>query len=93
MPAKPEADTPTETASAGSFELGLLLPEDRSTIRYEGSLTTPPCSETVQWLVVKKAITMSPEQLKALEEHHQDNIRPPQELNGRTVLSDKGPDA
>lgn len=93
MPAKAEADAATETASAGSYELGLLLPEDRSTIRYEGSLTTPPCSETVQWLVVKAPITMSAEQIKMLEEHHKDNIRPPQELNGRTVLSDKGPDA
>lgn len=93
MPAKAEADAPTETPSAGPFELGLLLPEDRSTIRYEGSLTTPPCSETVQWLVVKKPITLSADQLSTLEEHHEDNIRPPQKLNGRTVLSDKGPDA
>ncbi|MEQ1602960.1 MAG: carbonic anhydrase family protein [Methylophilaceae bacterium] len=64
-----------------------LLPENRSYYRFSGSLTTPPCSEGVRWLLMKSPITASKAQIKAFEQavHHPNN-RPIQPLNGRVVL-------
>ncbi len=64
-----------------------LLPGDRSYFRFNGSLTTPPCSEGVLWLVMRDPITASKEQIKAFTEViHGANNRPIQPLNARTVL-------
>lgn len=63
-----------------------LLPEDRSHYSYSGSLTTPPCSEGVQWIVMKQPVTLSTEQIAALKRAIGiDNNRPVQGLNGRTI--------
>ncbi|XP_047331098.1 alpha carbonic anhydrase 7-like [Impatiens glandulifera] len=57
--------------------------------RYHGSLTTPPCNETVTWTVVNKVMTVSKAQLEVLREAIHDesgsNARPLQSINGRTV--------
>ena len=60
---------------------------------YNGSLTTPPCSEGVKWYVAQQHIHASEEQIEemaALLHHH--NYRPTQDLNGRKVLSSKDDD-
>ncbi|MEM7115472.1 MAG: carbonic anhydrase family protein [Chloroflexota bacterium] len=66
-----------------------LLPKNRTTFRYNGSLTTPPCSEQVKWNVMTTPITMTADQITAFEEAvvHQNN-RPLQPLNDRTVQED-----
>ncbi|OIQ89569.1 carbonic anhydrase precursor [mine drainage metagenome] len=64
-----------------------LMPLNRSYYRFSGSLTTPPCSEGVRWIVMKTPITASKEQISAFEEsmkHH--NNRPLQPLNGRVIV-------
>ncbi len=64
-----------------------LMPENRDYYRFSGSLTTPPCTEGVRWLVLKTPMTVSKAQIAAFEEvlHHHNN-RPVQPLNGRVVL-------
>lgn len=64
-----------------------LMPDNRSYYRFSGSLTTPPCSEGVRWLLMKTPLTASKEQIAAFEQaiHHHNN-RPVQALNGRVVL-------
>jgi len=64
-----------------------LIPENRAYYRFSGSLTTPPCSEGVRWLVLKTPLTASKEQIEAfkLAVKH-DNNRPVQELNGRVII-------
>lgn len=52
---------------------------------FAGSLTTPPCSEGVQWYLLAEAITVSTAQLEQLKSFYTDNVRFPQELNGRAV--------
>ena len=54
--------------------------------RYEGSLTTPPCSESVQWIVLTTPIEMSEAQIAAFKAIIHDNNRPVQPLNGRKLL-------
>jgi carbonic anhydrase len=64
-----------------------LLPAGRGYLRYEGSLTTPPCTEGVRWVVLAEPVTASRQQIDAFAHalHHPNN-RPPQPLNGRAIL-------
>lgn len=64
-----------------------IMPDNRDYYRFSGSLTTPPCTEGVSWIVFKTPKTASKEQIKAFEEAiKQRNNRPVQALNGRIVL-------
>ncbi len=65
---------------------GLLLPENSDFYEYRGSLSTPPCSEDVLWLVWQNAIKISPQQLQQLAEIFPSNARNIQPLNGRSIL-------
>ncbi|MDE0661696.1 MAG: carbonic anhydrase family protein [Gammaproteobacteria bacterium] len=68
-----------------------LLPEASRIFRYEGSLTTPPCSEGVQWFVFETPVEVSAAALAAFEAVLGNNSRPVQPLNGRELLIDKDP--
>ncbi|WP_114195756.1 carbonic anhydrase [Edaphovirga cremea] len=69
------------------IDINQLLPKDLAHYRFSGSLTTPPCSEGVRWLVLKHSITLSAEQLKKFTDvMHHDNNRPTQPLHGRVVV-------
>ncbi len=64
-----------------------ILPSSREYYRFNGSLTTPPCSEGVRWLVMKDAITASKQQIEAFSQVlHEPNNRPLQALNARPLL-------
>ena len=65
-----------------------LLPSVHTSYRYDGSLTTPPCSEGVNWIIMRTPIQLSAEQIRAFTELIPDNNRPVQPLNGRVVLTD-----
>jgi len=54
-----------------------------------GSLTTPPCSEGVQWYFLTEIVTASAEQLEQLRGFYNNNVRSVQDLNGRVVSSTK----
>ena len=60
---------------------------------YPGSLTTPPCTETVTWFVLHEYAQLSSEQLDAFRHILGNNFRPLQKQNGRTILSTVGEDA
>jgi len=70
-------------------DVDALLPKARTTYRYEGSLTTPPCSEGVTWFVMTTPIALSKAQIGAFTALFHGNSRPVQPLNGRPVLSDE----
>lgn len=64
-----------------------ILPENRHYYRFNGSLTTPPCSENVHWFVMKESVSISKEQLKVMEKvMHAPNNRPVQPANARPIL-------
>jgi carbonic anhydrase len=69
-----------------SVNLTALLPPDRAYFAYAGSLTTPPCSESVRWNVLRTPITASMQQIAALREALGSSSRHVQPINGRTVL-------
>lgn len=67
------------------YNVADLLPEDKGYYHYEGSLTTPPCTEGVQWYVLRSPIEISEEQLKVFQDMFPVNARPVQNLNGRVL--------
>ena len=62
-----------------------ILPKDQRYYQYMGSLTTPPCTEGVLWLVLKQPVTVSREQLRLFGQLYANNARPLQPLNGRPI--------
>ena len=62
-----------------------LLPKNGSYYQFSGSLTTPPCSEEVQWYVFKNPIEVSYAQIRKFVSLVGTNARPAQPLNGRIV--------
>ena len=67
-------------------KLSIALKEANETEYYSGSLTTPPCSEGVQWLVMAERRQLSPEQLAAMVSHLHDNNRTVQPLGERQLV-------
>jgi len=63
-----------------------LLPQDRRYYTYMGSLTTPPCSEGVQWLVMRQPVSATPEQIEIFSRMYPMNARPLQNAAGRRIL-------
>ncbi len=64
-----------------------ILPSDRDYYRFNGSLTTPPCTQGVRWLVMKQPVTASKEQIEHFADVlHEPNNRPLQPVNARPVL-------
>ena len=65
----------------------MLLPRDKSYYRFNGSLTTPPCSEGVRWFVFKNYMKISESQVEEfLNIMHHKNNRPTQPINARKVM-------
>ncbi|MFK2821982.1 carbonic anhydrase [Arcobacter sp. YIC-80] len=63
-----------------------ILPETKDYYRFDGSLTTPPCTEGVKWFVLKTPVQLSKSQLNDFETVMGKNNRPIQEINARTIL-------
>ena len=70
---------------AGLIDLNELLPKDQRYYQFMGSLTTPPCSEGVLWMVLKSPVTLAADQLKLFSQLFPNNARPIQASNGRVV--------
>lgn len=84
----PRTETAAHEIAGAAFNPAALLPHDLHVYRYAGSLTTPPCSEGVNWHVALKPVTASKAQIEAIHAIIGNNARPVQPLNGRQLVSD-----
>ncbi len=75
-----------EAAARAPLDLNELLPADRRYYTYMGSLTTPPCSEGVQWIVMRQPVTVTAEQIELFARIYPMNSRPLQAAAGRRIL-------
>ncbi len=75
-----------EVSTNIQLDLNEILPEDLSYYTYYGSLTTPPCSASVQFVILKKTLTASSAQISKFANVYSDNSRPVQPLNNRFIL-------
>jgi carbonic anhydrase len=79
-----EDDVPGKTIDLGSF-----LPAHHGYYTFDGSLTTPPCSENVRWFVLKTPVEASEAQVQQFRARYTHDNRPTQPLNGRTIKESK----
>lgn len=76
-----------EAALSAIVDARVFLPADRAAYRYQGSLTTPPCTEIVDWTVFAAPVSASAAQIETFARAFPDNARPAQPLHRRYVLS------
>ena len=74
-----------EVAARSPIDLNALLPTDRRYYTYMGSLSEPPCSEGVLWMVMKTPVQVSPEQIGIFSRLYPMNARPVQSASGRLI--------
>ena len=74
-----------ELAARSTLDLNELLPADRGYFTYMGSLTTPPCSEGVLWMVMKNPVSIAPQQIDIFSRLYPMNARPVQASAGRMI--------
>ncbi|MDX1637744.1 MAG: carbonic anhydrase family protein [Balneolaceae bacterium] len=80
---------PTEIGayrSESQIDLSTLIPAELTYFHYDGSLTTPPCSEVVNWYLLQNPVEASTEQLDQMTEILDGNYRPVMPLNDREIL-------
>ncbi|WP_409304182.1 carbonic anhydrase [Peribacillus sp. SCS-155] len=82
----PKEKTTEDVKLSEPIDLVSLLPKEQTTIQYRGSLTTPPCTEGVKWLVMEQPIQMSKDQIATFRELFPDNHRPVEPLNDREIV-------
>lgn len=80
-----------ETAAPARLHINpvSLVPVKRDYLTYQGSLTTPPCTEGVRWIVMQEPLRVSRDQVDRLTRGIGDNARPVQPLNDRTVTANR----
>jgi carbonic anhydrase len=81
----PQAEGKEQAVSGVEVNAAALLPEPLGYYTFEGSLTTPPCTEQVTWFVLKTPLDLSAQQVAAFAKLYPHNARPTQPLNGRVV--------
>lgn len=75
-----------EIATGVQINLTDIEPEDDAYYTYSGSLTTPPCSAAVQFVIFKEKMQASEAQIAFFSSFYDNNIRPVQPLNNRFIL-------
>lgn len=73
------------TVDEMTLDLGALLPANKGYYAFDGSLTTPPCSEGVSWMVLKTPVRLGANQIKAFRRLFNANARAVQPTNGRVI--------
>ncbi len=85
MPKKVGGKSPLKVADIAAN----LIPEKQHYYRFNGSLTTPPCTEGVRWVVLEKTLTVSKAQIEAFQDVMQNpNNRPIQPLDARIIIEE-----
>jgi len=69
----------------GTIDMNQILPASRQYYTYMGSLTTPPCTEGVLWVVFKEPIDLSQDQISIFSRMYPMNARPIQSIAGRLI--------
>ena len=84
----PHHSTGVSVALADGPDAADYVPNTLGYFGYDGSLTTPPCTEGVRWIVMQSVGTVSPGQVNRMQElTGGPNNRPVQDIEGRTIIA------
>jgi carbonic anhydrase len=78
---------PYDTRQIKSFDLNVFIPPDTKAYAYTGSITTPPCTEGVNWIIMAAPIELSRSQIERYRSLYPYNARPVQDLSDRPVYA------
>ncbi|KGR89812.1 hypothetical protein CD30_15010 [Ureibacillus massiliensis 4400831 = CIP 108448 = CCUG 49529] len=81
----PEEKTSKAIEIEQNVNLLKFLPDVNNIYFYTGSLTTPPCTEGITWILLEEPVEMSSQQIEVFAEIYPQNNRPVQDLNGRSI--------
>lgn len=81
----PKAKEKQVVVPGATVDASALLPKDRGYYTFAGSLTTPPCSEEVTWLVLKSPVKIADGEIAEFGKVYPMNARPTQPTNGRPI--------
>ena len=84
LPKQKEKETLVQNVTIDATD---LLPKQRGYYTFQGSLTTPPCSEEVTWLVLKTPVKIAAAAVAKFGKIYPMNARPVQPVNGRSILT------
>jgi len=85
----PKQKAKEATPANVTIDAASLLPADKGYYAFKGSLTTPPCSEEVSWMVLKTPVKIAEREITAFGKIYPMNARPVQPLNGRVIEATK----
>ena len=83
----PTIEGEPEAVAGAAVNADELLPAERAYHRYNGSLTTPPCTENVKWVMLGNSVELSEAQISAYTGIFNNNFRPTQSFNARAFLT------
>jgi len=86
--AMPAEEAEPDAVEGVTIDANVMLPEDQLYYTYRGSLTTPPCSEGVRWIVMTTPVELSAAQIEAFQAIFELNARPVQDIFERGLLVD-----
>lgn len=94
IPEMPKEDEPVKVVKS-KIELNAadLIPRNTLYYNYDGSLTTPPCTQGVQWILLKDSITASRAQIEKFRGMFKENARPVQPIKDRFIREELPPPA
>ena len=75
-----------ESSNPNPIQVSGLIPQDLTYFTYEGSLTTPPCTGGVKWIVLANPVTWSSDQINRLSRYYHGNVRSVQPVGDRKIL-------
>lgn len=84
----PSSKGESKDVKNSKIDLTAHIPKNISAYHYIGSLTTPPCTEDVQWVIMEDMISLTTEEIKAFSSRIGKNNRPVQKLYNRKVALD-----
>ncbi len=85
----PKEKEKEEDLGSVQIDVAGLVPANRGYYTYQGSLTTPPCSENVTWFVLKHPMTVSTAEIEQFSNLYRHDARPTQPSYDRVVLESK----
>ncbi|MDY5184612.1 carbonic anhydrase family protein [Helicobacter trogontum] len=77
---------PDKANFIANVDVHQLLPSDLASYQFDGSLTMPPCSQGVRWIVLKQTMTITQSQVDSMRDITGVNSRPTQEIFNRLIV-------